>query len=220
MQLQRSGMSPARGRRATVVLAGLAGMLLLPGCRHHRHPAGTVVTASPAGEGDALRFHLRELEAQAGDGGEVRSWVGSYDAGGKTARFRIELTLRPPEANTPIAFTTGAFGREAGSESSTFLKELGRVLEAKAKPKPGRRLDRLPFTAALLGAPSSHSSAGRGETGPAPAPKDERIMTKVFVADGAGEFYLNLDPANGVGEITMKDPDYGDTVVKELARVL
>jgi hypothetical protein len=210
MQFQQGVSGSARRARGVVLLAGMAGALLLAGCRHHRHGVVLASSAAAGADADALRFHLAQAEARPGEGGALRSWTASYDAGGKTAKFRIELALRPPEGSAPISFTSGAFAREAGSDPTVFLRDLARVLEAKAKPKPGRRLDRLPFTAALLEVPSGEGAGA----------KVGRIATKVFVAEGAGEFYLNLDPAAGVGEITMKDPDYGDTVVRELARVL
>jgi hypothetical protein len=222
MQLRQS--TTGRGPRACVALAaGLAGLLLLSGCRHHGAKSGAEAKrTSPAGasESDGLRFQVREVEARPTDEGEARAWTASYDAGGKTARFRIELILHAPESDSPIAFTTGSFARESGSDPSQFLKDLGRILEAKAKPKPARPVDRLTFTAALLGTtPPPAPETGAGAS-PAPHPGHGRIATKIFVADGAGEFYLNLESAAGVGEILMKDPDYGETVVKELSRVL
>jgi len=50
-------------------------------------------------------------------------------------------------------------------------------------------------------------------------PPGDWIATKVFVADGEGEFVLNLNSKKGSGEISMKDTDYGNVVLRELSRV-
>ena len=51
-------------------------------------------------------------------------------------------------------------------------------------------------------------------------PPGSWIAVKVFVADGEGEFYLNLSPSDGQGEISIKDEECGDIVVQELATIL
>jgi hypothetical protein len=45
------------------------------------------------------------------------------------------------------------------------------------------------------------------------------IAVKLFLADGEGEVYLNINPAIGQGEFTTKDPEYGEVVLRELASV-
>ena len=45
-------------------------------------------------------------------------------------------------------------------------------------------------------------------------------MTKVFLADGEGEVFLNLNPKEEIGEFSVKDEEYGSVVVTELAKVL
>jgi hypothetical protein len=45
------------------------------------------------------------------------------------------------------------------------------------------------------------------------------IALKLFLADGEGEVYMNLDPVAGQGEFAAKDPEYAEVVLRELARV-
>ena len=46
------------------------------------------------------------------------------------------------------------------------------------------------------------------------------ITTKVFLSDGEAEVYLNLNPSIGIAEFSIKDEDYGDIVLRELATIL
>jgi len=45
---------------------------------------------------------------------------------------------------------------------------------------------------------------------------------KIFIGEGdqKGEVFLNLNPVLGKGQFSIKDPDYGDTVLGQLASVL
>jgi len=45
---------------------------------------------------------------------------------------------------------------------------------------------------------------------------------KIFIGEGdqEGEVFLNFNLAIRKGQLSMKDPDYGDLVLRELAKVL
>jgi hypothetical protein len=43
---------------------------------------------------------------------------------------------------------------------------------------------------------------------------------KLFLADGDAEVFLNLDSEEGIGEFSIKDEDFADVVIRELAKVL
>jgi hypothetical protein len=45
-------------------------------------------------------------------------------------------------------------------------------------------------------------------------------VTKLFLADGKGEVFLNLNAAEHIGEFSVKDEDYATIVTTELAKVL
>jgi hypothetical protein len=74
----------------------------------------------------------------------------------------------------------------------------------------------LPFRAVILGDHVSHSPNGEF----AVTPPGNWTTIKLFLANGASEVFLNLDPALGKGEFSIKDPEYGDGVLQELAKVL
>lgn len=50
--------------------------------------------------------------------------------------------------------------------------------------------------------------------------KGNWIAAKLFFGGDQGEVFLNLNPALGKAEFSIKDSDYGDYVIGELAKVL
>ena len=129
--------------------------------------------------------------------------------------------LKPPTNDSPFVFTKGALVREAVSDGDWFLAELARVLAAKEVPKNPDAVERLEFDAAVLGTELSRQAGADQLAGSFTSqPPGHWIATKVFVADGEGEFFLNLNPAGGWGEISIKDEEYGDAVIEALAPIL
>jgi hypothetical protein len=51
-------------------------------------------------------------------------------------------------------------------------------------------------------------------------PPGSWTVTKLFLADGKGEVFLNLNAAEHIGEFSVKDEDYATIVTTELAKVL
>jgi hypothetical protein len=197
-----------------------------------------VPVAPPPGP---VRFRIEEQGAVKRGDSETRIWLATHQMEGKTARFQIKLTRKPAKAGQPLAFTPGVLFGDPKSESSVLLLELARALDARrVPPAPREKAGQLPFTAAILGQGLSrrageHAAFVRTASNATPKSVESRaqiagsfnqkprgpwIATKVFVADGEGEFFLNLDPVAGVGEIALKDSDYGDIVMKELVKVL
>ena len=89
-------------------------------------------------------------------------------------------------------------------------------LQAKTIPANPVRVAELPFSAVLLGDHVSHSPKG----GFAVKPPGNWTSIKLFLGNGSSEVFLNLNPVLGTGEFSIKDPDYGDGVLAELAKVL
>jgi hypothetical protein len=193
---------------------GLMGALLLPGCRE------STVRALPASP-DSVRFRIQAEPLGPAVDQNARAWLATYNADGKTARFRVHLVLKAPREKYMPAFSSGAFYRVPRSDSAALLRDLARVLGARKPPTAARKEEKLPFRAAILG---QNLSRAEGATVVAASftyqPKGTWIATKVFVGDGDAEFFLNLDPPGGVGEISVKDSDYGDQVFQELSKVL
>jgi UDP-N-acetylmuramoyl-tripeptide--D-alanyl-D-alanine ligase len=172
----------------------------------------------PAGErvDDVERRLVREVVDAAGD----NELTNPGDSGPRPVR-RIELSFLQPKSNSPFAFGKGALGREPGSDGSQLLNELAKVMRAQKPSVSSERVDTLSFTTAVLG---RNLTRGRGKDSLAGSftskPRGDWIAVKVFVADGEGEFFLNLNPKTGDGEFSVKDPDYGDVVLRELSKVL
>lgn len=84
-------------------------------------------------------------------------------------------------------------------------------------------MNKLSFSAAILGIGMSRykDDSGSAITGGFTSnPKGDWIVTKIFLADGEAEVYLNINKRLGRGEFSIKDKMYGNQVIEELARVL
>jgi len=99
-----------------------------------------------------------------------------------------------------------------------LLIELKTALEAKSFPAKIRRVNSLPFTFVSFGRNQSQASDG----GFFANPPGNWTPMKIFIGEGdqKGEVFLNLNPVLGKGQFSIKDPDYGDTVLGQLASVL
>ena len=194
--------------------------LFMVSCSH----APTVAPA-PAAEHyipdpDSVGFDIEPIAA----GNAATNWLATYSSGGKVARFRIEVGSEPPqvtgrESETVAAAGHGSFVAEPGSDGTVFVAELAKALKAKRLPKHEQRLSSLGFDYVNLGEHESQSPGGNG--GFFDDPAGNWVLMKVFVGKGGGcEFFLNINPAIKKGQISMKDEDYGDCTVAELAKVL
>jgi hypothetical protein len=166
----------------------------------------------------AVVFEIKPVASGAGSG-----WLATYQGHGKTAEFKIELDQEKSLDDTEsrslrIKSGKGRFVAEPGSDSSDLLNELKTELEAKSLPAKVRRVNTLPFTFVSFGSNQSQASDG----GFFANPPGNWTPMKIFIGDGdqEGEVFLNLNPVLGKGQFSIKDPDYGDTVLKQLASVL
>ena len=165
------------------------------------------------GEG-YLMFDLQPLETTA----TRQRYDCTFKAEGKTARFQLEVTSGASSGNPPIAFTSGRIMASPGSDASVLLRKLQKTLEAKTVPMSTKRVAEIQFDAAILGTNQSHAKDGGFFTKP---PGNWTAM-KIFIGkkDDPAEVFLNFNPVLRKGEFSIKDPDYGDAVLRELAKVL
>lgn len=156
---------------------------------------------------DSLGFDLVQVQAD-------REFIANYTTHDKTARFRIQLD---PASTTPKNFAVGKgrFLPEPGSDSSAILSDLAKVLEAKKIPKKVARAPFVPFEYVLLG-----ENMSKGKNGFVDTPVGNWSMLKLFFGNDDAELFLNLNQSIKKGEFSIKDPDYGDYLVAELAKVL
>ena len=176
-------------------------------------PPGPVTKPYDDTEG-SVQFDIKPLQSKAG----AAQWAATYSAGGKTAKFRIELGPTSPinDASFSISSGKGRFLSEPGSDASILLADLKKALEAKTTPNKVGRVASLPFEFVILGKEQLRSADGSFSGNP----PGEWVDMKVFLANGEGEVFLNLNPTSNKGEFSIKDVDYGDIVIGELAKVL
>jgi len=99
-----------------------------------------------------------------------------------------------------------------------LLANLRRALQASQVPSHSLRIAELPFSVVVFGEKMSRNADGSYSA----KPPGNWIVIKIFLPkDGdQGQVFLNLNPKEGKGEFSLKDSDYGDYLLTELAKVL
>lgn len=99
-----------------------------------------------------------------------------------------------------------------------MLAYLEKALQAKNRHLPTAKKTGVPFTYASFGDNLSQAVGG-GFSASRPG---NWTAIKLFLGQGdqEGEVFLNINPKFRKGQFSMKDPDYGDLVLTELAKVL
>jgi len=170
---------------------------------------------------NAVAFDIEPAPSE----GATSRWLASYTANGKAARFQIEFSptkpLKDKEAQSMgigVESGAGRFIAMPGSDASALLVALKTALEARVLPGKVRRVPEVRFTFVSFG--SSQSQAPDG--GFRPDPPGHWTPMKIFMGEGdqEAEVFLNLDPFIKKGQFSIKDPDYGDLVIAQLAQVL
>lgn len=193
---------------APVCGLAIAGLLLVAaGCdRSARLVEKPTEAETYIADPDSLGFDIDQVHKDS-------EFIATYSAHGKTASFRIQLDPPSPTAKS-FAVGKGRFLPEPGSESAAILTDLAKVLEAKKLPKKVARATSVSFEYVILG---ENMSKGKNGFGDSPG---HWSMLKLFFGNDDAELFLNLNQAIKKGEFSIKDPDYGDYLVVELAKVL
>ena len=196
----------------------VAGWLLATACNPAKDGSATPPEQYISDE-NSVGFDIESIDVR----GPELVYLATYTANGKTARFRIELN--PSKAlddkatrELRIKSGKGRFVAERGSDASILLADLKKALEAKVLPSEIERATDLSFTFVSFGDNQSQASGGGFNANP---PGNWTPM-KLFIGEGEHEceFFLNLNPVIKKGQFSIKDPDYGDEVVQQLAKVL
>lgn len=202
-----------------MVITFLGFLLSICGCKKPSETTGgRVVEAKGAISPDleeppTVVFELKPTS----DNDAVLSFDCTYAKKGKIARFGLDFSKGSESGDLKIASAHGRFRAVANSDSSVLLEDLQKALLAKKLPKVEKRVQELLFDGAVLGQNQSRDDSGFHDK-----PRGDWVLLKVFLPQGGddGEFYLNLNPIVGKGEFSIKDEDYGDYVLRELAKVL
>ena len=174
--------------------------------------------SSPEGYGatrtNAVVFDVKVVAGGSRWGPQSTTWLATYGKGGK---FRITL---PHKALGSGTFSREPSSREATpgqgekSDTSVLLRDLGKALRGKV-PDEVDQVDELTVTFYVLGDKMTRTEKGSFKAGG----QGDWLLVKIFVGKDEAELHLRINEKTGKGEFGMKDPDYGDRVLKELAKV-
>lgn len=168
---------------------------------------------------NSVGFDLSPLPGNNG----TRRWLATYSDAGKTARFTLEIGPPTPMGSAvggslAVLSGQGAILSMPGSDASTMLAALQKALGASHLPTNVRRTSRLTFEYLILGEHDSQSPGGSFSATPPGNWTDMKIF--LGTADNESIVYLNFNPINRKAQFSEKDPNYGDSVLAQLATVL
>jgi len=190
-------------------------------------PACDRSTAAPQG---------RTAEAYVPDSGSVGFDIERFESGNgslrlmatctsqrRTAKFQVEFGRAKSvgakdSKDFPMKLGEGRFVAESGSDASVLVSDLKKALEAKTLPSRVQRLESLPFTFVNIGDNLSQAASGGFNV----APPGNWTAIKIFIGEGEqeAEMFLNINLVIRKGQFSIKDADYGDLVLAQLAKVL
>jgi hypothetical protein len=202
-------------RPAAVLTVSIAISLSLAGCKPHSTDQEARLAAPYSPTAGAVLLNILPVHNTEGS----QTWLATYMDESGTTRFRIELD--PPAKSNDKSFLMssgkGRFLAEVGSNPIPLLESLKKALQAKHMPTKARKTEELPFDYVIIGENQTRSADG----GFAEKPKGTWTAMKIFLPHGKdeGEVYLNIDAVGHQAEFSIKDSDYGDAVLQELANV-
>lgn len=185
-------------------------------CQRHSTEAEPRLTEAYSPADGAVGLDILPVRGAEGS----RDWLATYTDESGSTKVRIELD--PSEKLSDKGFPTsagkGRFLSEVGSNPIPLLEGLKKALQAKHMPTRVQKADVLPFDYVILGENQTRFADG----GFADKPKGNWTAMKIFLPQGKdeGEVFLNIDAVGHKAEFSIKDSDYGDVVLQELARVL
>lgn len=207
--------------RHLVWISAIVLLLSAIGCEP-REPAPPKASVSPQ-ESSSVDEPPRVFVDIAPDGPQTDNslrYVATYQKNGKKARFAIEFQADKnlePQAGLRIRSGRGSFIADPKSENSELLSDLKPALAAHILPKQTIRVRQLPFTFVFLGENDELSPNG-GLVGSATG---KWVGAKLFLGpQQETEMFFNFEKPGGKAEFSMKDEEYGDALIKELAKVL
>jgi len=149
-----------------------------------------------------------------GNSGGPQRWLVTYADAARLTKFQIEFGSTQNEG-AAAEFGHGKFLPDTNSDPTPLLDALTQALQAKRMPRSAERADTLLFDFVVPGEALSRSSDG----GFTENPPGNWTSTKIILVDNQAEVYFNYNPAIHKAEFSIKDPDYGDRVLAELAKV-
>jgi len=136
-------------------------------------------------------------------------------------QFEILIEPATSAGGGPFSFSKAALVRRRKSDCTALLRTLARELAFTGELPGPQPVDRLSVSIAILGTNQSRSpDVGEIAGSFSSTPPGHWTASKLFLADGEGEVFLNIDAPDRVGEFSIKDEDYATVVVTEFARIM
>ena len=208
-----------RFRQLRFVFPVVAAFLATSGCRQKAEQSSIApVPAIPAAAILAPgAFRIKNIEHSRDGSNAYVAAAGDSDL----CQFEIVIGDQKHISGAPFAFSTATLVRRSGADCTEFLQALAPTLGFHGHLPSAPAVANLSVSIAVLGVNQSRDGAnGEVAGGFVSNPQGPWIVTKLFLADGEGEVFLNLNPKDGVGEFSLKEEDYADIVVNELAKIL
>ena len=187
-------------------------LLATSGCTRPAATTGSRTPEAYISDSRSVGFDIKPLKGQNG----FLRFHATYPSEGRLAKFTVEFG--PTRITQGMDIGHGRFVAEPGSDAIALFSDLRKALEAKAVPAKVQRMETLPFTFINIADQLSQAAGGGFNADP---PGDWTAI-KIFVGERKqeGQVFLNINTAIGKGQFSMKDPDSGDLVLKQLAAVL
>ena len=202
------------GLAAILFVVVIAISLSLIGCSRHSTDRELRLAEPYSPTAGAVLLNILPVHGTEGSQG----WLAAYTDESGITKFRIELD--PPVKSSDVLMSSGKgrFLAEAESNPILLLEALKKALQAKHMPTKARKTDVLLFDYIIVGENQTRLADG----GFADKPKGTWTAMKIFLSHGKdeGEVYLNIDAVDHQAELSIKDSEYGDAVLQELANVL
>jgi hypothetical protein len=172
----------------------------------------------PLDQSDVLTF---EIEPKSAIDTDRPVWAARYQSSSGATEFEIGLEIAEPVAPSPFAHGAVSFRRSPGSTPGTMLSDLSRCLGLRAVPAAGSPVGELRCDMSFMGSRLTRGAGPEMVAGSfTSSPPGDWIVGKVFFADGDGEVFLAVNPAERRGEFLAKDPEFSEAVVREFGRIL
>jgi len=168
-------------------------------------------------DSNAVSFDIEPAQDPSCPGGHI-CYLATHEQKGATAKFRIDFEPSPRKIKDDFVSGVGK-GRIVaveGSNSIFLLQQLKQSLQATKLPSKVTRKPFITFEYAEMGNRLSHEPNRALNANP----PGNWSANKLFFGNDEGETFLNLNPVLKKGEFSIKDPDYGNYLMAEFAKVL
>lgn len=164
--------------------------------------------------GGVVQFTIQEIASNPMAAGDMKIWRATYhDQQGHLSTFKIQLRVSKPRVGAAFVVVPGSFMRDRASDTQPLINALAAALEVSAGAISAEKAESVPFSALILNSAAAEPNNGAATAG-------MPITTTVFVGKEEAQFYLSLNPAAGIGQITLKDPAHSVVVLKEISKIL